>query len=57
MAELTGDGPDVVAYQALIGIALNEKKTVHAGVVIADKAWILSNLQEIYTSMNNLVRK
>jgi hypothetical protein len=58
MAQLSGDGADAVAYQALMGIATHEQKEVAAGgLVVADKKWILDTLAEIYATMNPLNRK
>ena len=57
MAELTGDGPDIVAYQLLLGLAAAEGKTVQGGFVVADRQWTLQALRDIYQSMNHLVRK
>jgi hypothetical protein len=57
MAENLPESPDAIAYKILMGIAANEGKPMQGDYIIADKAWTLATLREIYVAMNTLTRK
>jgi hypothetical protein len=52
---LTGDSPQVVAYRLLENIAASEKK-LDAGVIKADKKWVLDTYKECINAVLDVQR-